>query len=78
MKISDLNIERCLFLLYERNDVLWLTIADSCGLDVVSYDTWDWQNAGNNIPAVTCVEFTFQWGGSSGIGVLQITIGIPR
>ena len=39
MKISDLNIERCLFLLHERNDVLWLTIADSCGLDVVSYVT---------------------------------------
>ena len=24
--------------------------ADCCGLDVVSYDTWSYQNAGNNTP----------------------------
>ena len=41
-KIADLNSELNIFLLHERDDVSWLTIDDSCGLAVVSYDTWDW------------------------------------
>ena len=41
-EISYLNSELNLFLLHERDDVSWLTIDDSCGLAVLSYDTWDW------------------------------------
>ena len=34
--------------MHERDDVSWPTIADSCGLDVMLYDTWNWKNAGKN------------------------------
>ena len=47
-EIDDLNSERYLFLFHERDDILWLTIDEICGLAVVSYDTWDWQNVRNN------------------------------
>ena len=33
-EIADLNSERYLYLLHERDDVSWLTIADSCGMAV--------------------------------------------
>ena len=33
-EISDLNSGRYLYILHELDDVLWLTISDSCGLAV--------------------------------------------
>ena len=81
-KISDLNSELNIFLLHEGDDVSWLTIDESCGLAVVSYKTWYWQNSGNNtagpiIPEIRIHCFIRYLADGSYLGIFNL-VSIPH